>query len=230
MRTWRWCPVAPVVAGMAAAGVLAGPAIAAPTKPVVGKPMLGKPTVGKPVAEKVAGATVNRGRDGSGDLVQLGVQVVNLNSGKCLTVTAAGLDDNAIVMQKDCTREAADRWRFVRVPATGLFLIENVNSGKCLSIAGDSLEDNGFAVQMSCDAGLSRQWQVRRQGGRLLPVPSTQALLENGRSHRCLTIAGGSDAENGVAVQYACDARTARQWELRLVAGPALEDRYRPSA
>jgi hypothetical protein len=55
-------------------------------------------------------------------------------------------------------------------------------------------------------------------------------LLENGRSHRCLTIAGGSDAENGVAVQYACDTKAAREWEMRLVAGPARADRYRPSA
>ncbi len=165
-----------------------------------------------------------------GDLVQLGVQLVNLNSRKCLTVTAAGLDDNAIVIQKDCTREAAARWRFVRAPATGLFLIENVNSGKCLGIVGGSLEDNGFAVQMACDGDPSRQWQVRRQGGTLLPVPAGPALLENAHSHRCLTIAGGSNAENGVAVQYACDTEASRRWELRLVAGPAPAERYRPSA
>jgi hypothetical protein len=201
MRVWRRSLVTSVVAGVAAGGIVAVPAAAAGTA-----------------------------RARSNDLIQLGAQLVNLNSRKCLTITAAGLADNAIVIQKECTRETADRWRFVRVPATGLFLIENVNSGKCLSIAGDSLQDNGFAVQTSCDDDLSRQWQVRRQGGRLLPAPATRALLENGRSHRCLTIAGGSDAEDGVAVQYACDAKTARQWEMRLVAGPALENRYRPSA
>jgi len=137
-----------------------------------------------------------------------------------------------VVRQVDgvAAREAADRWRFVRAPATGLFLIENVNSGKCLSIVGGSLEDNGFAVQVACGNDPSGQWRVRRQGGRLLPVPAARALLENGRSRRCLTIAGGADAENGVAVQYACDAEASRRWEIRLVAGPALEARYRPSA
>ena len=233
MRSLRWCLVASVVAGVAAAGILAGPAIAAGRTSAfkgVGKARLGSAAVVRRVAEKAVESTAGRARNGSGDLVQLGVQVVNLNSHKCLTVTAAGLDDNAIVIQKNCTREAADRWRFVRVAATELFLIENVNSGKCLSIAGDSLEDNGFAVQMACVNDPSRQWRMRRQGGRLLPVPASQGLLENGRSHRCLTIAGGSDAENGVAVQYACDAEPSRRWEMRLVAGPALEDRYRPSA
>src|SRR5689334_20143830 len=122
MRFCRQSVVMSVVAGVAAGSILAVPAVA-----------------------------VGRDRVGSNDLVQLGAQLVNLNSRKCLTITAAGLADNAIVIQKECTREAADRWRFVRVAATGPVLIENVNSGKCLSIAGDSLEDNGFVVQAACD-------------------------------------------------------------------------------
>ena len=231
MRSWRQCLVMSVVAGVVAGGVLAGPAIAARRTTSFGGAGGGPAAVARRVAERSVAFTADRARIGSGDLVQLGVQLVNLNSRKCLTVTAAGLADNAIVIQKDCTREAADRWRFVRASAAGLFLIENVNSGKCLSIVGGSLEDNGFAVQMACDNNPSGQWQVRRQGGSLPPpVLAARALLENGRSHRCLTIAGGSDAENGVAVQYACDAEASRRWEMRLVAGPALEGRYRPSA
>jgi len=219
MRSWRQCLVTSVVAGVAAGSIVAGPAVAAGPVGSVGR-----------AGETGPAAAAGRDRNGSGDLLQLGAQLVNLNSRKCLTITASGLDDNAIVIQKECTREAADRWRFVSVSATGLFLVENVNSGKCLSIADGSLEDNGFAVQLPCDHDLSRQWQVRKQGGALLPVPAAQSVLKNGRSHRCLTIAGGSDAENGVAVQYACDTNRSRRWEMRLVAGPALEDRYRPSA
>ena len=48
------------------------------------------------------------------DLVQLGFQLVNLNSRKCLTVTAGGLADDAILIQKQCGRDASFRWRFVR--------------------------------------------------------------------------------------------------------------------
>ncbi len=165
-----------------------------------------------------------------GDLLRLGFQLVNLNSQKCLTVTAAGLDDNAILIQRRCTREAADRWRFVRAGDTGMYLVENVNSGKCLTIAGDSVEENGFAVQGACGGDPSGQWRIRRQAGALLPVPASDARLENGRSGRCLTIAGGSDAENGVAVQYTCDTELSRRWSMRLVAGPAVEGRYRPQA
>ncbi|WP_433291189.1 RICIN domain-containing protein [Actinoplanes sp. CA-030573] len=160
-------------------------------------------------------------RDG---LVQLGLQLANLNSRQCLTVTGGGLDDNAIVIQQPCRRDASFRWRFVAVGRAGTFLIENVRSGRCLTVAGDSVEDNGFAVQFRCaNADPSQQWRVRRPAGALLTVPAGQALLENGRSHRCLTIAGGSVAAGGVAVQYACDQQRSRQWSVRIVAGPALE-------
>jgi hypothetical protein len=159
---------------------------------------------------------------GRAELLRLGFQLVNLNSRRCLTVTAGGLDDNAILIQGDCERDASYRWRFVPVEYTGMVLIENVGSGKCLTIAGASNEDNVFATQLECDSDPARQWRVRRPAGALLSVPVGDAMLENGRSHKCLTIAGGSAAENGVAVQYRCDTERSRRWSIRLVAGPAL--------
>lgn len=206
MRSWRRWLVASVVAGVTA---LAGAAAA------------------DAASNKAAsdGAAGNEAAGGArkADLVQLGYQLVNVNSSKCLTVTAAGLADGAILVQKVCTREAADRWRFVHVGGAGLYLVENVNSGKCLAVADGSLADNGFAVQGRCDSGLAAQWLVRKVEGAALPILAKEALLENGLSHRCLTIAGGSAAENGVAVQYACDGAASRRWSMRLVAGPALD-------
>lgn len=145
-----------------------------------------------------------------GDLLPLGFQLVNRNSDKCLAVTADGLDDNAILIQRQCT--TAYRWRFTPVAGTGLYQVRNVTSGRCLTIVGDSLEDNGFAVQYRCTDDPSQRWRIRRDGGLL----DSDALLENARSHKCLTIAGGSAAENGVAVQYHCDAELSRRWRLPL--------------
>jgi hypothetical protein len=141
VRSWRRYLVASVVAGVAAGSIAAGPAVegrppssweAGPfvvAGPVVaarktaslegaGPAPGGPPAVSRRLVEKAVAVGAATDRIGSVDLVRLGFQLVNLNSRKCLTVTAAGLDDNAIVIQKDCTREAADRWRFVRVSAT----------------------------------------------------------------------------------------------------------------
>jgi cytolethal distending toxin subunit A len=143
-------------------------------------------------------------------------------------VTAAGLADDAILVQQDCAKDAAFRWRFVRDSDTGLYQVINVNSGKCLAIASAGIEDNAFATQYACDGTPSRQWRLRKPDdagllGALTPLGDT--LLENVRSQKCLTIAGGASTENGVAVQYTCDDEKSRRWSLRLVAGATLQDR-----
>jgi hypothetical protein len=157
----------------------------------------------------VAGLTVPGAQAG---LLDLGYQLVNGNSDKCLTVTAGGLADNAILIQKECERDSSFRWRFERVD--GEYRIVNVKSGKCLAIAGDSREDNGFAVQNTCGAALADRWQVRDRSGLSL----SDVLLANANSEKCLTIAGGSVTENGVAVQYNCDEESSRRWSARLIA------------
>ncbi|GIM93771.1 RICIN domain-containing protein [Paractinoplanes toevensis] len=149
-------------------------------------------------------------------LLDLGYQLVNANSNRCLTVTAGGLADNAILIQKDCARDSSYRWRFQRSGAG--YRIVNVKSGKCLTIAGDSLEDNGFAIQHRC-GGPAGEWQVGGRSGLAL----ADVRLENAHSHKCLTIAGGSAVENGVAVQYHCDEEASRRWTAKLMVGPALD-------
>jgi hypothetical protein len=221
-------PAAPAV-GVAVTGMAASE----PAAPAVGVAVTGAaasepaaPAAGLAVtgmaASEPAGPAAARGEAGQGDLLRLGFQLVNLNSRLCLTVTAGGLDDNAILIQGTCERDASYRWRFVPVEYTGMVLIENVKSGKCLTVAGDSIEDNGLATQLECGSDPAEQWRVRKPAGALLSVPVGDALLQNGRSHKCLTIAGGSAAENGVAVQYNCDTERSRRWSIRLVAGPAL--------
>jgi ricin-type beta-trefoil lectin protein len=180
-------------------------------------------TVGAAVAGSAGVAS-----GGSGDLVQLGYQLVNANSHKCLTVTAGGLADDALLIQKDCGRDASFRWRFVRAAGGDLYQVVNVNSGKCLAIAAAGVEDNGFATQYPCDDDPARLWGMRKPAGTgilLGVVPVGDTLLQNGRSGKCLTIAGGTTAENGVAVQYGCDAEQSRRWSMRLVAGAALAER-----
>src|SRR5690349_7522359 len=109
MRSWRRCLMTSSAAGVAAVGVVAGPAIAVAAVGVLAGPTTAAGGGASTVAARHGEASVRMGGRGStgttADLIQLGFQLVNLNSRKCLTVTAAGLDDNAIVIQKECTRE-----------------------------------------------------------------------------------------------------------------------------
>jgi hypothetical protein len=159
-----------------------------------------------------------------GDLLGLGFQLINMNGRKCLTVTGGAMGDNAGLIQKACSSDASYRWRFIPVLLTGTFLIQNVKSGKCLTIAGNGTGDNDFAVQYACDNIPARHWQLRNPPGRTAAFPHEDALVVNARSRKCLTIAGGSAAENGVAVQYACDQNLSRRWTVRIVAGPIFDD------
>jgi cytolethal distending toxin subunit A len=174
------------------------------------------------------GADQRDGARRNDELIQLGYQLVNLNSRKCLTVTAAGLADNAIIVQQDCAKDAAFRWRFIREGESGFYQIMNVNSGKCLAIAAAGIDDNAFATQYGCDHGPSQQWRLRKadDAGLLATLtPLGETLLENVHSQKCLTIAGGANTQNGVAVQYTCDDQQSRRWSMRLVAGATLQDR-----
>jgi ricin-type beta-trefoil lectin protein len=159
---------------------------------------------------------------GPAELLGVAFQVININSGKCLTVVGGAVADNAGLAQKACTSEPSFRWRFIPVSFTGLFLIQNVRSGKCLTIAADGLADNAFAVQKTCDRAPARHWQLRKSPGVPDNVPNSDAQLVNARSEKCLTVAGGGITENALAVQYTCDAHRSRRWTVRIIAGPLL--------
>ncbi|WP_203783816.1 RICIN domain-containing protein [Paractinoplanes rishiriensis] len=171
-----------------------------------------------PWSEVLGVSQAGGGRDGGGDVVGLGFQLVNVNSGKCLTTVGAAMADNAKLNQRTCTKEPAYRWRFLPVSLGGRFVIQNVKSGKCLTVAGEGRDDNDFAVQFACDGRPARQWTLKST----TLLPSSDAQLANVHSGKCLTIAGGSAAESGVAVQYQCDGERSRRWTVRLVAGPFL--------
>jgi cytolethal distending toxin subunit A len=189
---------------VAAAGVvLAGPVGASGTAVAAG----GRP--GEEVG--LAGARVAG--------VDLAFQVINVNSGKCLTVAGGGGADNAIVVQRSCGKDLSSRWRFVPEVTVGSvsFLVVNVRSDKCLTVRAD-----GTAVQRGCDGDRARRWHLQRRPGVPPTVTTTDALLENAETRRCLTIAGGGVAENAVAVQGDCDSERSRRWTVRLAGGPSL--------
>lgn len=60
--------------------------------------------------------------------------VAAVNSGKCLSVSGASVQNNATVVQWDCVNATNQEWRLVQKDS-GYFSIEARHSGKCLSVA-----------------------------------------------------------------------------------------------
>ena len=96
------------------------------------------------------------------------VMLVNMVTGKCLTI-AGGLstDNNHDSVQFDCDRHPSRRWMLTET-AGGIYQIRNVQTGKCLTIAGGRSTDNNVAaLQFNCDSDPSRTWRIRPAGQRI---------------------------------------------------------------
>lgn len=86
--------------------------------------------------------------------------IENEKSGKCLTITGGGREDNGLAVQYSCDSQLSRNWSFADAPGSGVY-VENVNSGKCLTVAGGGVGENGQAVQYRCDGEVSRRWSFR---------------------------------------------------------------------
>ena len=138
------------------------------------------------------------------DLLNLGFQVINVNSRMCLTA------DGPDVEQRRCDRSDAVRWRIRPASFTGRVEIVYHLNNRCLTADGTAA-----AVLTPCADRSAGRWQLVDSDG-----PTAQ--LRNEVSGRCLTIAGGSRAEGAAAVQHTCDDRRSRRWTVRVIAAPFL--------
>jgi hypothetical protein len=97
--------------------------------------------------------------------------------------------------------------RWIASPAKNVFannergFIMNFNSGNCAGIAGGSDLNGGTAVQTFCDG---RNQPTDTQYWRLLSSGSTTFNLRNGKSGRCMGVAGGSVDDGALVQQFDC--------------------------
>lgn len=90
-------------------------------------------------------------------------------------------------------------------------LAVSVHSGKCLVA-----DDGNRVVQRGCGPDPAFRW-------RLVPVSLFGWFhIENEKSGKCLTIAGGGRQDNGLAVQDDCDAQLSRNWSLADAPGTGI--------
>ncbi|MER8473472.1 RICIN domain-containing protein [Mesorhizobium sp. M1328] len=86
-------------------------------------------------------------------------------------------------------------------------VLANMQTGKCLAVAEGRLDNNAPAVQFNCDGDQWRRWKL---------VETDDGFqLQNVRSGKCLTIAGGISTDNNIpALQFNCDRDPSRRWKL----------------
>jgi len=140
------------------------------------------------------------------------VMLVNVKTGKCLTIAGGvSTDNNVHSVQFDCDDDPSRRWKLVEKGAN-VYQVRNVQTGKCLTIAGGvSTDNNVVALQFDCDSHPSRTWRISDVTG------SGLHQLRNVQTNKCLTIAGGTSTANNVeALQFNCDADPSRRWTIRL--------------
>ena len=137
------------------------------------------------------------------DLLNLGFQVINVNSRMCLTA------DGPDVEQRRCDRSDAVRWRIRPASFTGRVEIVYHLDNRCLTADGTA------AALTRCADRSAGRWQLVDSDG-----PTAQ--LSNEATGRCLTIAGGSRTEGAAAVQDTCNDLRSRRWTVRVIAAPFL--------
>ncbi|MFC8267677.1 RICIN domain-containing protein [Streptomyces cinereoruber] len=117
----------------------------------------------------------------------------NVNSGKCLVPYSAGLDNNATVVQWDCSGTNAQDWYWNGSE------IRNFQSKRCLSVKDGSSSNGAVLEQFECRGYRAQYWYTA-------PGSAGGALLVNHGSGLCATINGGSAAHDAHAVQWACNS------------------------
>lgn len=137
----------------------------------------------------------------------LPMQIVNVNSGKCLDVAGAGTGDNVNVQQFDCIDVANEEWWILPV-ATTRYQIRSGHVGRCLNPAGGSSANNTNVQQFSCaGAPEAEHWEF-------FGLPDGSFEIRAAGTAQCLDIAGGA-TENGANAQiFECIGVRNKQWRL----------------
>jgi hypothetical protein len=124
----------------------------------------------------------------------------NLNSAKCLGISASSLANGGKAIQWTCLAGEDDQqWQLEQFGSTSDWKIRNLNSGKCLAIPAGSLANGTQAVQWTCSPSEDDQrWQL------FYDTEKDALVFRNYNSGKCLGISASSMANGGKAIQWIC--------------------------
>jgi len=157
---------------------------------------------GRPFVDAFTGVIVNEIRGSY-------YEIVSRNSGKCLDVFGASLDDAAAVIQWTCTGGPNQQWRLEPV-AGGAYRLVARHSGKALDIYGALVEDLTPAIQFQSNGGDNQLWT-------LAPASDGYVSIVARHSGKPLDVAGASVDDGAPVIQYTAHGGANQQWLLREV-------------
>ncbi|MFI0366595.1 RICIN domain-containing protein [Actinomadura sp. 1N219] len=126
------------------------------------------------------------------------LRLVNANSGHCLDVAGAGVDNGTNVQQWNCNAHPAQDWQFTDV-GDGYYTLTSSNSGKCLDVDGtdgSGTADGRNVWQYECNGSTGQQWKPEKKAGGY--------WLKSRRSDKCLAVDAGSLAPGANVSQWSC--------------------------
>jgi Peptidase family S41/Ricin-type beta-trefoil lectin domain-like len=159
-------------------------------------------TGGRPFVEAFTGVILDeiRGRY---------FEIVSRNSGKCLDVFGASLDDAAPVIQWTCTGGPNQQWRLESGPS-GAYRLVARHSGKALDVFGALIDDLTPAIQFPANNGDNQLWTLQ-------PASDGYVSIVARHSGKPLDVAGASVDDGAPVIQYTANGGANQQWQLREV-------------
>jgi hypothetical protein len=136
-------------------------------------------------------------------------EIVSRNSGKCLDVFGASLDDAAAVIQWTCTGGPNQQWRLERT-ASGAYRLIARHSGKALDVYGALVDDLAPAIQFPTNNGDNQLWTLQ-------PASDGYVSIVARHSGKPLDVAGASVEDGAAVIQYTAHGGANQQWLLREV-------------
>ncbi|MFJ6674772.1 RICIN domain-containing protein [Actinosynnema sp. NPDC091369] len=137
---------------------------------------------------------------------------------KCAGVPAGNVANGGPLQQQACVVTAAhQQFELDRIGSTPYYRIKVAASGKCLDIGGSKHEDNVAIAQFTCDpSGVpqpNQQFRLDYVGGSGMDVVVQPRIVH---SDKCVTVTGGSTADNAAVVQATCSGAAHQRYVLRI--------------
>ncbi|MFI5734777.1 RICIN domain-containing protein [Kribbella sp. NPDC051587] len=171
-------------------------------------------------------------------------ELVNRNSGKCLNVSGASVDNLAKYIQYQCLPvDLNARFQIAQIAGTDQYALKPMHTAtgegplKCADMDNWSMQDGGQLIQWPCgngngEATANQQFTLSYVDGASY---DTVVQLKLAHSGKCLSIIDASPADYAPVQQETCGQGSNQQWILRpsynaVPLGENLNAKYRTSA